>query len=138
MKIRHLPLVLAALVPTLAGAATLEVRIDGLRAAKGHVLVALADSADAWDGKAQPRARMRHPVAGTSETIRFDDLPPGSYAISLFHDENDNGQMDKNIVGMPTEGYGFSQNPRVMRKATFEEARFEIAPDGADIVVELR
>ena len=137
MNIRHLPLALA-LLPALSHGATLEVRIDGLRETKGHVLVALADSADAWDGKVEARARMRHPVAGTSETIRFDDLPPGHYAISLFHDENDNGRMDKNIVGMPTEGYGFSQNPRVMRKATFEEARFEVAADGADIVVELR
>lgn len=126
------------LLPAMVHGATLEVRVDGLREARGHVLVALADSAESWDGKAAPRARIRHAVAAGSETIRFDDLPPGTYAVSLFHDENDNGVMDKNVVGMPTEGYGFSRNPRVMRKATFEEARFELAADGGEIVVELR
>lgn len=137
MKMRH-ALHALFLLPALAHGANLEVRIDGLREARGHVLVALADSAAAWDGQAPARARLRHAVASSSEMIRFEDLPPGSYAISLFHDENDNGEMDKNIVGMPTEGYGFSQNPRVMRKATFEEARFELAADGGTIVVELR
>ncbi|MND09814.1 hypothetical protein D3C83_334330 [compost metagenome] len=55
-----------------------------------------------------------------------------------MHDENDNGSLDANVLGMPTEGYGFSQNPRVMRKATFEEARFELGAEGGEIVIELR
>ena len=118
--------------------ASLDVRIEGLRETKGHVLLALTDSAEAWDGKAEVRARMRQPVAATAETIRIDDLPPGSYAVQVFHDANDNGRMDTNVVGMPVEGYGFSQNPMVMRKATYEEARFELAADGGEIVIDLR
>ncbi len=39
----------------------------------------------------------------------------------LTHDENDNGKLDTNLVGMPVEGYGFSNNPQVMRKPTFDE-----------------
>jgi uncharacterized protein (DUF2141 family) len=126
-----------ALTPV-ANAASLDVRIDGLREAKGHIMLSLTDSAEAWDGKAEARTRLRQPVAATSETIRFDDLPPGSYAVQVFHDANDNGRMDTNILGMPVEGYGFSRNPLVMRKATYEEARFELAPDGGEIVIELR
>lgn len=121
-----------------AHAAGLAVRIEGLREAKGHLMLSVNDSAEAWDGKAEPRTRLRRPVFATSETIRFDDLPPGSYAVQVFHDANDNGRMDTNIVGMPVEGYGFSRNPIVMRKATYEEARFELAPDGTEIVIELR
>ncbi|HVF33778.1 MAG TPA: DUF2141 domain-containing protein [Candidatus Saccharimonadia bacterium] len=126
------------MVPALAHGANLEVRIEGLRETSGHLLLALTDSADAWDGKAESVARKRQPVAATSERIRFEGLEPGSYAISVFHDANDNGEMDKNIVGMPTEGYGFSQNPMVMRKATYEEARFELAAGGSEIVIDLR
>lgn len=121
-----------------APAASLAVRIEGLREAKGHLMLSVSDSAEAWDGKAAARTRLRRPVSASSETIRFDDLPPGSYAVQVFHDANDNGRMDTNVVGMPVEGYGFSRNPLVMRKATYDEARFELAPDGGEIVIELR
>lgn len=121
-----------------APAASLAVRIEGLREAKGHLMLSVSDSAEAWDGKAEARTRLRRPVSASSETIRFDDLPPGSYAVQVFHDANDNGRMDTNVVGMPVEGYGFSRNPLVMRKATYDEARFELAPDGGEIVIELR
>src|SRR5688572_975719 len=110
-------------VAPLVDAASLDVRIEGLREAKGHLMLSLTDSAAAWDGDADARARLRQPVASPSETIRFDDLPPGSYAVQVFHDANDNGRMDTNVVGMPIEGYGFSRNPLVMRKATYDEAR---------------
>ncbi len=68
----------------------------------------------------------------------FEGLQPGTYAVRLMHDENDNGKLDRNLVGMPTEGYGFSNNPRVMRAATFEEASFELPQEGADIRIVLR
>ena len=138
MKITALLVALAAALPSGAGAATLEIRVEGLPKAEGQLLLALADSAAGWDGQAEPRARRRQAVTGTTEIVRIDDLAPGAYAISVFHDANANGRMDKNIVGMPTEGYGFSRNPVVMRKATFEEARFELAADGGAVVIELR
>ncbi len=40
----------------------------------------------------------------------FKEVPPGEYAISLYHDKNENGKHDKNLMGIPTEGYGFSKN----------------------------
>jgi len=43
-------------------------------------------------------------------SITFNYLEPGDYAIKFFHDENGNGQMETNIMGLPTEGYGFSNN----------------------------
>ena len=138
MKSKTLAFALALALPPAAGAATLEIRIEGLPKAEGQLLMALADSAAGWDGEAEPRARLRRAVTGTSETITIDDLAPGAYAISVFHDANANGRMDKNLVGMPTEGYGFSRNPRVFRKATFDEARFELGADGGDVVIELR
>jgi uncharacterized protein (DUF2141 family) len=52
-------------------------------------------------------------------------VPKGEYAVAVFHDENGNGKMDKNLIGAPKEGYGFSNNPgRKMRPARFDEARF--------------
>ena len=53
----------------------------------------------------------------------------------ITHDENGNGKLDTNVVGMPLEGYGFSNNPQVMRKPTWDEARFEIGT--ADVAIDV-
>jgi uncharacterized protein (DUF2141 family) len=67
-----------------------------------------------------------------SSTLKviFKNVPKGFYAISLFHDKNGNGELDKNLFGVPTEGYGFSNNIRHMfRGANFEESKFELNED---------
>ena len=53
----------------------------------------------------------------------FSDLPKATYAVAVFHDKNKNGVMDKNLVGVPTEKYGFSNNAR----ETFSAPSFESA-----------
>lgn len=55
-----------------------------------------------------------------------------------MHDENGNGKLDTNRVGMPIGGYGFSNNPRVMRRATFDEAAFAVDDHGTVIELHLR
>ena len=55
-----------------------------------------------------------------------------------MHDENDNGKLDTNFMGIPVEGYGFSNNPQVMRRAFFSEAKFDVTGAPTAIVVRLR
>lgn len=110
-----------------ASAADLHVKIDGITQPKGMLNAMLVNSAAAWDGKSAPITGRRTEITSTgSIELVFEGLAPGDYAIRLMHDENGNGKLDQNLVGMPTEGYGFSNNPRVMRAATFEEARFSV------------
>jgi len=74
-----------------------------------------------------------------SSTLKviFKNIPKGVYAISLFHDKNGNGELDKNLFGVPTEGYGFSNNIRHMfRGANFEESKFELNED-REIVINI-
>lgn len=60
----------------------------------------------------------------------FKDIPEGVYAISIIHDENENLKLDNNFLGIPSEGYGFSNNLRPMfRGANFEESKFELKGD---------
>lgn len=139
--IRLLPraLLLVGLVATLpAFAADLTINLTGVRAPTGLLKVALLDSQAAWDGQAAPVDATGAPPAGDTATFQFKDLKPGTYAVAISHDENGNGKLDSNIVGMPTEGYGFSNNPQVMRKPTFDEARFEVGQDDLAISVDLR
>ncbi|PZQ12563.1 MAG: hypothetical protein DI564_13065 [Rhodanobacter denitrificans] len=133
--------VLAALLFVAAGtvaAADLTVEVADIRVQAGQLKLAVVGSAEGWDGKAKPVAGEATTPTGATATFRFKDLPPGTYAVQVMHDENGNGKLDTNFVGMPIEGYGFSNNPRVMRKPTWDEARFELGADGTTVAVQLR
>jgi uncharacterized protein (DUF2141 family) len=100
--------------------------VAGLRSAKGTVQVCLtADPKHFPDCKGDPAARhLIVPAAAAS--LRFNDVPPGDYAISLFHDENGNGKLDTRF-GIPSEGVGFSRNPRLMfGPPSFSAAHFTV------------
>ena len=62
--------------------------------------------------------------------ITFTNLEAGEYAFSLFHDENENNQMDSNMFGIPKEGYGFSTNFKpIISTPAFDDANFKIEGD---------
>ncbi len=92
-------------------AAELAVTVKGVRSDKGNIMAQLF-KADAALGKAVQAAGTVQPARlGTLELV-FSNLAPGDYAVMLFHDENGNTKMDSNIVGIPTEGYGFSNDAK--------------------------
>ena len=79
-------------------------------------------------------------VAG-SETVSvsFENVSPGTYAIALFLDENDNGKIDTNFLGIPREKYGFSNNIYpLMRPATFKESSFLVNGTEKTITIRLK
>lgn len=130
---------LALIVATSSQAAEINVTVNGISHAGGTLSALLLNSAEAWDGKGKPVEGRRVEISSTDDLqVVFADLAPGQYALRLMHDENSNGKLDSNFVGMPTEGYGFSNNPRVMRPATFDEAKFELGADGTAVTIELR
>jgi len=85
---------------------TLKVVTGEFRTVKGDLFIELSDE------NGEVLSAEIHPVTGKSVTLRFDSLSPGPRAVRLFHDENSNGKLDTNFFGIPTEGYGFSNNPR--------------------------
>ena len=69
-------------------------------------------------------------ISSNNVTYIFTDVPSDTYAVSVFHDENNNGIHDKNILGIPTEDYGFSNNNRhLFGPASFEESSIKINKD---------
>lgn len=71
-------------------------------------------------------------------TMLFKGIPEGLYAISIYHDENDNGEMDTNIMGIPTEDYAFSNNaPSRFGPASYEDAVFEVTKDDNTHIIKL-
>ena len=111
-----------------AQAASLEIEITGTQGVEGQVLVALFDRAEGWLSRPL-QSRKITPGADGTLRLRFDDLPEGQYAYSLWRDLNGTGRMDFNLIGMPTEAYAFSNNAGRFGAPKFDEARFTLAGD---------
>jgi len=131
-------LLAVALAGTTAQAAELDVTVSEIRSQQGVLMIALVDSAAAWDDHAEAVASAVRKAPGAQETFHFSNLPAGTYAVKVMHDENGNGKLDANFMGMPTEGYGFSNNPTVLRKPTFDEAKFDLGAAAGSITLRLR
>ena len=96
----------------------------------GTLIVALYESTEEWDADDPSHFTQADPAGGTV-TVSFEGLEPGSYAIRLYHDENGDQQFNMNFMGVPTEGYGFSNNPFPrFRGARWDEAVFTVEAGG--------
>ena len=114
---------------TPAHAAELDLQVEGLEPG-GRLMLAVVDHVDGWNGKVEALLSINAKV--NAGTMRFRlPVPEGQIAVRLFHDENGNGKLDTNMLGIPREGYGFSKNPRVMGPASFEDAALLV--NGASI-----
>lgn len=86
----------------------LTVVVSNIRSDKGYIRVALYNSGKSFMIKpfrtAEVRAREGHVM------VVFQDIPQGDYAASVLHDLNGNKQMDENLLGIPKEGFGFSND----------------------------
>lgn len=117
----------------------LTIQIAGARNSKGQIAVALFHDGTGFPGD-KSKAFRTFQVRIDPQTLRAEvtlkDLPPGVYAVSVFHDENLNSQFDKNVFGIPKEGYGASNNPkRSMGPPKFAEAKFQL--DQPEKVIEI-
>jgi uncharacterized protein (DUF2141 family) len=128
-------LLVFAIVPAIA--AELTVTVDNLRNDKGDVRLSAYASAAEWPDNSAAANDKVEPAQKGSVVFHFD-LPPGIYAIACFHDENANGQFDQNFLGIPQEGYGFSNNLHpFFRAPSFESASFVLPPDGAALTIHM-
>jgi uncharacterized protein (DUF2141 family) len=91
----------------------IHVEINGLRNDKGQVLCSLYSSAKGFPKSSVDAIAHAHSEISQGHAVcDFSNIDSGKYAISVFHDENSNGKMDTNFVGMPREGVGASNNAK--------------------------
>jgi uncharacterized protein (DUF2141 family) len=113
------------------------VHIEGLHSDRGQVICALFATADDFP-KRIDRAFARTPaqILAGHATCEFLGVPAGVYAISVFHDENGNGKLDTNWLGIPREGVGASNNPvHRMGPPKFTAARFQYSDGWMDVEI---
>jgi uncharacterized protein (DUF2141 family) len=120
-----------AIVPTQTAAIenVIHVEISGFHSDKGKAMCALYSSADGFPGKAEKAvAKIKSDIAGGQAVCEFSAIAPGTYAVSVFHDENSNGKLDRNFIGMPKEGVGASNNAKGhMGPPKFDAAKFSFS-----------
>ena len=118
-----------------AVAADLTVNISDVEEGKGHLLVALyVDQASYSSGKASYSSKVK--ADKEQAFVVFENLPNGEYAIKMYQDENDNSKLDFNLLGIPKEGYGFSNNGGRFGAPKYTDAKFTIKESTA-IEIEL-
>jgi uncharacterized protein (DUF2141 family) len=119
-------LLFSAIGAAAAMAADLTVTVKEVRNAAGSVRIAVYDSATSF--MQRPQAKMLQQAKASQGDVRFviHDLPAGKYAVVSFHDENDSGKIDIGPLGIPTQGYGFSNDaPTTEGPPAFSQAAFD-------------
>ena len=118
---------------------TVVVRVHGFRSSRGFLECSLYAGPKGFptdDDRAIAQSRTRIAANRTAE-CRFEGVVPGTYAVGLMHDENGNGKFDT-FLGLPREGYGFSNNAHhALRAPSWDECKFDVA-DGRERILEVK
>lgn len=106
----------------------LKIEVLHLDSDKGNLHVAIYRKQDSFPEK---KHAFKGKIQNANNTlIIFENLPKDNYAVAVFHDENNNGKLDKSFLGYPTEKYGFSNNARgTFGSPGFQEASVTINSD---------
>lgn len=132
MKFIFLLFIVLSFSSLLNAQSKLAIEITNLKNNEGKIVLELLDVNKQTVKKATCKIENR------SCTIVITNLKHGQYAVQYFHDENSNGALDKNVIGIPTEGFGFSNNAiGLFGPKDFKEWLFPVAGN-KKIIIETR
>lgn len=126
--------------PAVAGQGTLHIQVDGLRSDQGKVRISLFSSADGFPGQTAKAIQLvEAEIRSKTAVAEITGVAFGSYALALIHDENNNGRMDGNFIGMPTEGVGTSNNPKpLFGPPSYQDAEFQHQSSMTELTITMR
>jgi uncharacterized protein (DUF2141 family) len=126
----------AACLPLAAHAAKLTLVIDPVADATGTIQIAVYDSEPNF--RKQTVRALRLPATTGTMNVDITDLPPGDYAVLIFHDRNGNDKLDTNVMGIPKEPWGASLgDKRVFGGPGWADARFALPDSGSSLRIKL-
>ena len=112
-------------VPEYSNSSSFKLQIEGLKKVEGEIRIAMFDSKESYTK--EPIHAVVITIVSTLVEWEVPTLPFGEYAIAVYHDKNKNGKLDTNFLGIPKEGYGFSNNARGrFGPASWEDAQFTV------------
>ncbi len=113
--------------------------VEGFKNNAGKALIALSDSKENYSSKKKPFKGAMPGIKDKKIEWVFKNIPYGEYAIKVFHDENGNNRLDTNILGIPEEGYGFSNNATgKFGPAKWEDAKFTFNSDNVTLKISVK
>ena len=115
----------------------LNVTVTGLHSARGRLVACLWTDKETFPSceKSKTARRLVMPVSGKTMQFSFPHVTPGRYAVTVHHDEDGDGKMKHNFIGMPKEGVGVSKNPGGM--PGFTKSLIDVGADSA-ITIRMR
>jgi uncharacterized protein (DUF2141 family) len=118
---------------------SLTVTINGLKNQRGQVCLSLFSGGRGFPSSSDRAVAARCvKLENAPLTVKFDNLKAGNYAIAAFHDANGDGTLNRNPLGIPTEQFGFSQNPKILTGAPkFGDSAFLVAGPETNIQIKL-
>lgn len=123
----------------LAQAEELKITLAGVEHERGNVRIGLYAEPKTFRKEAKAFATKQTTAAKGDVTLTLGDIPPGRYAVMAYHDENANGELDRRFGMFPAEGYGLSNNPRVMGPPAFEDSAFDVvAGQSTTVIIDMR
>lgn len=113
------------------GAGKIFIEVGNIKNTNGMLRALLFNSHDGFPGEPSKAIKTTSSnITSDKMTLIFSGVPSGVYAVSVIHDENSNSKMDYNFLGIPKEGYCFSNNAAgIASPPRFEDAKFKFASD---------
>jgi len=125
MKYFSILVILIACISVGQAQSELTVQVTNIKAIKGKVLICVVD--EKADFLKNCKYSSMATVEGSEVSVVIKDVEDGEYAISIFHDKNNDDKLNTNFVGIPKEPYGFSNNPFAMfGPPSFEKCLFAV------------
>jgi uncharacterized protein (DUF2141 family) len=134
MKWTILLIALLFLLPPQDERHRLVVTIRHIKPIKGDLYLSIHRRAEFFYIPDSALMKRKLRVSSETEIIVLEDVPEGRFAIAVYHDENLNGKLDANEIGIPFEGYGFSKNPKTPGRPKFEQAAFDFDKDDSLVI----
>lgn len=126
-------------LPATALTGKLIIKINNVSKNSGIIWIGLYDSADNYLIKEKSILKKIDVTQKGYHEMVIDSLPFGTYAMALFHDVNANGEMDRNLLGIPSEPYAFSKKPKSKwRLPKFDEVKFNFSQEVQEIDTKLK
>jgi uncharacterized protein (DUF2141 family) len=115
----------------------LEITVKNIKDAKGNIMVGLfTNESDFLKNVAVGKVVK---AVGKEITVVFENLKSGDYAVSVIHDENENGELDSNMIGIPSEGFAFGNNAMgTFGPPSFEKAKVTLKNKNDKQVINLK
>lgn len=133
ISIATMLMIVACSATQLSAQNKLEVTVTNITETTGTIRIALYNNEGDFLKKFQEGKIVK--VSGKEVTIVFDNLKKGDYAVSVYHDKNDNQEMDSNFMGIPSEPYGFSNNAMgTFGPPSFEKAKVSVDSNKTSVI----